>query len=128
MRQYLTFSVVLSLLLLLPALLDYPQKSSLVHDHFLYLVIFFFLQSMPVSWLLQQSENTDSGGPIYIIASIGFRMITGLLALVVFYYFNMETFTLLAIDFVALYLVYLIFELTLVLANLRRNSGHNSLS
>ncbi len=122
MRRYLLFTILLSVSLL--ACFYVVQKFLLIelfHDFFPILITFFFLQSIVISWILRQGEKNKSSFPIYVIASIGFRMITGLFLLVVFFVLEVEKIRLLAIQFVIVYLVYLVFELMVVLSNLRRN-------
>ncbi len=58
---------------------------------------------------------------MFAIASIGFRMLTGLFLLLVFYFLKVEDIVQLSYQFLGVYLVYFVFELIVVLANLRRN-------
>lgn len=93
----------------------------ILHPQFGALVIIFFLQSIVVAWLMHEAQKEPTQFPIYILGAIGFRMITSLMVLVVFYVLKIEDLTAFMIQFSILYLVYLIFELIVVLANLRRN-------
>lgn len=113
-------SVVSGILAIAYGIVDilYPE---LLHSKFLVLIIFFFIQSIPIAWLLRQGEKDPSNFVMYALGSIGLRMITGLFLLVFFYVLKVEDIVSLSIQFLVVYLVYLVFELTVVLANLRRN-------
>ena len=122
MKRYLLFTACLSLVLLIGFYLTNEVFQVQVFHHlFPWLIAFFFLQSIIISWILFQGEKNQSSFPIYVIASIGFRMITGLFLLVVFFVLEVSEIRLLAIQFVMVYLGYLVFELMVVLSNLRRN-------
>lgn len=71
--------------------------------------------------MLKQGEKTPTNFPMFAIASIGFRMITGLFLLLIFYFLKVDQIVYLSYQFLGVYLVYLVFELMVVLANLRRN-------
>jgi len=92
-----------------------------LHDKFPALIIFFFLQSLPIAWLLNQGEKTPADFPMFAIASIGFRMLSGLFLLLIFYFLEVPDIVQFSYQFLAVYLVYFVFELIVVLANLRRN-------
>jgi hypothetical protein len=79
------------------------------------------LQSFPIAWLLKQGEKNPSSFPMFAMASIGFRMITGLFMLLVFFFLDIEGIVQFSYQFMGVYLVYLVFELMVVLANLRPN-------
>ena len=113
--------MISAVLLLLYYALNDQLLASYLHAHFPTLVVFFFLQSFPVAWLLTQAVKTPESSPMFTIASIGFRMITGLFLLLIFYFLKVEDIVQFSIQFLAVYLVYFVFELTVVLANLRRN-------
>ncbi len=94
---------------------------SQLHGYFDILVIIFFAQSIPVAWLMQQAQKEAGQFPIYIIGAVGFRMISSLMVLTIFYVLKTPDLFSFMVQFSILYLVYLIFELIVVLANLRRN-------
>lgn len=87
--------------------------------HFPLLVFVFFGQSVPVAWLMQAGQKDPTQFPVFVIAAIGFRMITSLMLLLVFYALETEELVGLTIQFSVLYLVYMVFELIVVLSNLR---------
>ncbi|XOV92732.1 MAG: hypothetical protein ACFHWX_21320 [Bacteroidota bacterium] len=122
MKKYLIPSLLISTLLLVAF---YFLNSSLfngyLHPKFGLLVIIFFLQSIPVAWLMEAGQKDATQFPIYVIGAVGFRMITSLMILTIFYVLKTPEITDLMVQFSILYLVYLVFELIVVLANLRRN-------
>lgn len=89
------------------------------------LAIFFLVQSLPIGWMLSEGEKDRSRLPMYALGSISFRFVSGILFLVVFFIIEIENPTALVIQFMGVYLLYLAFELFVVLSNLRRNSGDN---
>ena len=122
MKRYLLISLAVSSVLLLAYyLLNDPLFSGALHYKLPTLIIFFFFQSFPVAWLLRQGEKDPSSFPMFAIGSIGFRMITALFFLLFFYFIKVEQIVQFSLQFTAVYLVYLVFELIVVLANLRRN-------
>ncbi|MEP1095021.1 MAG: hypothetical protein ABJG78_07910 [Cyclobacteriaceae bacterium] len=122
MKRYLIISAVVSaLLLLLYFSMNNLFFGGYLHDKFPTLIIFFFLQSFPIAWLLIQAEKNPANFPMFAIASIGFRLLTGLFLLLIFYFLKVEDIIPFSFQFLAVYLVYFVFELIVVLANLRRN-------
>jgi hypothetical protein len=121
-KKYLLYVTVFSTIWIVAYwVLDQSILAGKLHNGFPLLVFFFYLQSLPLVWILKLVEKNDTSSPILIMASIGFRLITGLFLLLILYALKVPDLNSLAIQFAGLYLVYLMFELTLVLANLRRN-------
>ncbi len=122
LRKYLIPSLIITSVLLL-AFYSFNESyfSGYLHDHFSVLVILFFIQSVPVAWLMEEGQKDVTQFPTYFIGAVGFRMITSLMLLVIFYVLDTPEFVRLTVQFSVLYLVYLVFELIVVLANLRRN-------
>jgi hypothetical protein len=85
------------------------------------MVGFFFIQSLGISWLLVLGEKDREKLPIYALGSVVLRFVSGILFLLVFFVVGLENPEALVIQFMGVYLLYLIFELTTVLSNLRRN-------
>ena len=71
--------------------------------------------------MLKRSEENPQQGPLLIIASIGFRMLTSLFLLPVLSFSQIDDLHTLTMQFLILYLVYMVFEMMVVLVNLRRN-------
>lgn len=121
MRKYLIIStIVTSACLAFYSLNDYLFGGAL-HKSLPLVIVFFFVQSVPISWMLHKSSTNPEKFSGLALASLGIRMITSLFLLLAIYGMGVEDFTNLAIQFVILYFVYLIFEITVVLSNLRRN-------
>jgi len=122
LKKYLVPSAVISAILLLAYYLaNESVLNGVLHAYFHLLVVIFFAQSIPVSWLMQMAQKEPSQFPIYVIGAVGFRMITSLMVLTIFYLLKTPDLFSFMVQFSILYLVYLIFELIVVLANLRRN-------
>ena len=99
--------------------------SSLIgfHEHYLSLIIFFCLQALLVIAIVEKGQRKKKEeSSIYILGAITARFISGLFIILIFYMMKVEDIIGLSIQFVILYLLYLIFELIIVLSNLRRNS------
>ncbi len=121
MKRHLISSLVVSVLLLLIFyLVDASLPYRYLHTKFPVLVGFFFLQSLPIAWMLQKGEKDKTNFPMYVIGSIGLRLITSLFLLLIFYTLKIPDIIKFSIQFAGVYLVYLIFELTVVVSNLRR--------
>ena len=95
------------------------------HPLFWLLVLFFFLQSFILGWILYVGERDRQRFPIYAHLVVSLRFVTGVLLLIVFMIMGVPNLYQLTLQFVAVYLSFMIFELTMVLSNLRRNSGRN---
>lgn len=122
MKKYLIMSTVLSgLLMVVYGMGKEGWVPLALHAQFPTLVFFFFLQSLFVSWLLYQGEKTHWKSPVYALGAITFRFLTALFFLLLLFSMKPDNMRPLMIQFVVLYLAYLIFELFAVLPNLRRN-------
>ncbi|MFT6866499.1 MAG: hypothetical protein ACJA08_001330 [Cyclobacteriaceae bacterium] len=122
MKKYLFITSGISVFLIL---LFYFGNSGLLdnylHRQFPVLIIFFFLQSLIISWLLNAGQKSNWDSPGYALGTVTFRLLTGMMFLIILYVLKVEDIRQLLIQFTCLYLVYLIFELFAVLSNLRRN-------
>lgn len=122
MKKYLIGSAVISAgLLVLFYFGGVLGQESFLHPKFPALVFFFFLQSIAVSWLFYLGEKAKWESPVYAMAAMTFRFLTGLVFLFILFVMKIENLKPLMVQFVGLYLAYLIFELFAVLPNLRRN-------
>lgn len=92
-----------------------------LHQLFPGLILFFYVQSFAVAWLFFEAEKADWKTPIYALGAITFRLLTAMFFLVILFVAKPDGLKLLLIQFISLYLVYLIFELFALLPNLRRN-------
>lgn len=122
MKKYLLISTGLSLFFLLVYYLGNSVIfSGYLHSHFPGVIIFFFLQSLIVAWLLNEGQKSNWESPIYALGTVSFRLLTGLFFLLILFTMEIQNIKELMVQFIALYLVYLMFELFTVLSNLRRN-------
>lgn len=121
MKRYFVVTSLVSLLLFIGYFLVGVWLPGVLHPKLPLLIGFFFLQSFPISWMLMQGEKDPSSFVIYAIGSIGFRLITALFLLLLFFFLKVDEIVVFAIQFSVVYLVYLVFELIVVLSNLRRN-------
>jgi len=85
------------------------------------MIVFYFLQSIIVAVLLSKGIKNFEKFPVYALGTIVFRLLTAIIFLTVFFIIRIENAALFAIQFIGIYLLFLVFELTVVLANLRRN-------
>ncbi|MEQ8469979.1 MAG: hypothetical protein RIC35_02270 [Marinoscillum sp.] len=122
MKKYMLLTAGLSLVMLL-AFYFFNETifNNWLHPRFPALVLFFFLQSLMVIWFFYMGEKDGWKTPIYTLAAITFRLLTGLFFLIILIIMKLPEIWNLMIQFIALYLGYLIFELFAVLPNLRRN-------
>ena len=120
MIKYMIAPSILTMVLGVLYFIDLNLPWSL-HPYFIYLVVFFFLQSLVISWILSVGNKDAENSSLYTLGSVVFRLLSGLFFLLSFMILKTEDLKGLAIQFVVLYLLYLIFELTQVLSNLRQN-------
>ena len=92
------------------------------HRFYPYLIVFFFIQAIVVIKIVEKGSRKKEESSMYILGAISARFISGLFAILIFYAMKVEDLIGLSIQFVVLYLLYLVFELTVLLSNLRRNS------
>lgn len=122
MKQYLFGSISIALVLLGAYYLANDQVfNSILHDQFPALILFFFLQSLVVAWLIDLAEKTNWESPIYALGTITFRFLTSLFFIAVLFVSKLADMKTLMAQFLVVYLIYLVFELYTVLSNLRRN-------
>lgn len=92
-----------------------------LHPLFPSMVGFSFLQSLIILQIIKLGQKTNWESPLYALGTVSVRLLTSLFFLVLIGLKQVEDMKALAVQFIALYLVYLVFELNAVLANLRRN-------
>lgn len=124
MKKYLLTSVGISIVLWLVYFLDGLGLLEL-HNHFPYMVLFFFFQSLLISWLLSMAEKDIPRLPLYAIGAVSLRFLTGIFYMLILILLKVEELRPLIIQFVVVYLLFMVFELSIVLANLRPNSQGN---
>ena len=124
MKKYLRVSIGISFVLLLVYFLNGLGLMEL-HGHFPYMVLFFFLQSLLISWLLSLAEKDRPRLPLYAIGAVSLRLLTAIFYMLISILLKVEDLRPLIIQFMVVYLLYMVFELSIVLANLRPNSQGN---
>lgn len=85
------------------------------------MLLFFSLQSVVVAVILWLAEKKQDQYGIIGLGIVVLRLITSIIYLIVMYVKGTDNAMQFAVQFMVLYLSYLVFELTVVLANLRRN-------
>lgn len=124
MKKYLpVFAGVSIVLLILYYTLNDLAFNNYLHDLFPLLVIFFFGQSLVIYLLLKRGSKDESKFGIYALGSIVFRLITAIFLLIVLFLLKVANPVPLAVQFMGVYLLFLAFELIMVISNLRRISG-----
>ena len=122
MKSYFAGVISITLILLLPFfLVDTSLFGFNFHQSFPALVVFFFLQSLVVAWLIHLAEKSNWESPLYALGMITFRFLTSLFFIAVLFILKLEDLKLLMAQFLGVYLIYLAFEIITVLSNLRRN-------
>jgi hypothetical membrane protein len=122
MKRYILSSMAISMILLLLFNLGNESIfSGTLHDLFPSLVLFSFLQSLIILQIISLGQRTNWKSPTYALGTITVRLITSLIFLVVLGLKGVTDIKSLGIQFIAIYLIYLTFELNAVLANLRQN-------
>ncbi|MEL7146266.1 MAG: hypothetical protein AAFO69_07855 [Bacteroidota bacterium] len=101
------------------------ELTSKIHDAYLQVMVFFYLQSIFIAYLHYLGIKDTQKLAIYFLGGTVFRLLTILLMLAVIYIANVPDRVLLTINSAVIYLLYLAFEITLLLVNLRPNSEEN---
>tara|TARA_B100001057_G_scaffold350883_1_gene352392 strand:- start:530 stop:889 length:360 start_codon:yes stop_codon:yes gene_type:complete len=92
-----------------------------VHRHFPLIIVFFFIQSLVISWIFMRAKKKTETSIFYFLGATVFRLLTLIFLLGFFMVIKGQNFELLLFEIIGLYLVYLVFELRYVLINLQRN-------
>ena len=122
MKNYLSGSMLISSLLLAAYYLaNEAVLGSMLHAQFPGLILFFFLQSLVIAWLIHLAEKSNWESPLYALGTITFRFLTALFFIAILFVLKLNDMKMLMAQFLAVYLIYLVFELYTVLSNLRRN-------
>lgn len=124
MRKYLPVFAIISIALILAHyLLNDLLFNNYLHRLFPWLVCFFFLQSVVIFWLLKKGNKDKTKFGIYALGSIVFRLVSTVCVLIILFLVKVENPVPLAIQLMGVYLLFLAFELIMVIRNLRRISG-----
>ena len=96
-----------------------------IHQSYPWIMVFFYLQSIFIAYLHQLGTRDPQKLAIYFLGGTVFRLLTILLMLAVIFIAKVPDHVLLTINSAVIYLLYLVFEITLLLVNLRPNSEEN---
>lgn len=122
MKKYIVSSLAISAVLVILFYIGNDVLfQGLLHAYFPGLVAFFLVQSILVSWLLSRGEQDRESFALYALGSVVIRFVSAVLFLLLFFIGDATDLVALTVQFMGLYLVYFVFELITVLANLRRN-------
>lgn len=93
-----------------------------IDTSFYSILAFFCLQSVGIHAFYQAGQKTlELGVPMLVMATMGIRVITALMALVIFSLVGIDDLVNFVITFFGVYLFYFVFEIITVLSNLRSN-------
>ncbi len=120
-------SVILSVILigLTLGLQQIPGSEGFLHSGILAIVIFSGFLGMLISFMVGWGlENLDAGNrPNLFIAITGIRMIISLIFVLIVLYNGLDNQMVWVVNFFAVYLVYLVFEIKVIMSNLRAISN-----
>jgi hypothetical protein len=98
-----------------------------LHTSIYYLIGFYALQSLLLAWAESKFvKGNRQNFVLFVIGSISFRLFTSLVVAIAFLLAVGEQNTLFIISFFALYLLFLGFELFMLMTNLRSNFENSS--
>jgi hydrogenase-4 membrane subunit HyfE len=120
MKRYLIsigiLTVILTAISVLKAYLPFT-----IHPTYNSMLVFYTIQSVVVAVILYFAEGKKENYGLFALGIVVLRLITALIFLMIMYVRGTEDTMVFAVQFMLLYLSYLVFELTVVLSNLRRN-------
>ncbi|MEL6560328.1 MAG: hypothetical protein AAFQ94_19215 [Bacteroidota bacterium] len=101
------------------------SETDYIHDAFTWMMLFFLIQSLFIAYLHFLGQKDPQKLPLYFFGALVFRMLTMILMLGVIYIGKVPDHILFTINSGIIYLLYLTFEIILLLVNLRPNSEEN---
>lgn len=120
MKDYIVSIGILTLILLLISIFRTVMPFEL-HETYNAMLIFYTVQSVIIAGILYLAESKPENFGLIALGIVVLRLITALIFLMFMYVQGTQDAMLFAIQFMLIYLSYLVFELTVVLAKLRRN-------
>lgn len=93
-----------------------------LHPYALALLIIIAFQNLITTSLIDSKIHEIQTFPIFVIASFVFRLIMVFVLLTLAWVFEVSDYNSFAINLLTLYLIYLTFELIILLSSLRQNS------
>jgi hypothetical protein len=93
-----------------------------IHPSMPWIIAFYWVQSSIIHALVNFAKNTlETDFSIILIGGFTLRLITALMVVIIVVFVGMENHEMYIINFFAVYLFYLVFEIVTVLSNLRTN-------
>lgn len=94
----------------------------LLHPYLLWILVFFWIVSLGMHVLSHVAHDAlDMDMTLILLAGVTGRLLIAIIAMVTVALFGVENKSLFIINFAAVYLFYLVFEISSVLSNLRSN-------
>ena len=98
-----------------------------LHPGLIWIVFGFWLLYLAIHFLMNfLKKYLDTPYHMVLLAGTSLRMIIALFSLIVFYVLKVENLVLFTINFSGVYLLFLVFEISTTLSNLRPNSSEES--
>lgn len=96
------------------------------HPLLIWMILGFWVVNLALHYLLNLLKSQlEVADHMIFLAGTTFRLLIGLFCILIFYVLKVESLKLFAVNFVIVYLLYLGFEITTLLRNLRRNSSQD---
>lgn len=93
-----------------------------IHTTMPWIIVFYCLQSIAIHALVIFSKNTlQADFSIILIGGFTLRLVTALMVVVIVVFTGIGNHEMYILNFFAVYLLYLVFEIVMVLSNLRSN-------
>lgn len=127
MNSYLKILIFSVAVYLIVVAIKLTALATYLHTSVYYLIGFYTLQSLLLAWAESKFvKGNRQSFVLFVIGSISFRLFTSLVVAVAFLLAVGEQNTLFIISFFALYLLFLGFELFMLMTNLRSNFENSS--
>lgn len=126
MKELSRISVFTGILILISYCLLDLFEFSFIHASIYHIIgfLWFLYTSIHISyWLAAKNPNIDTA--TLPLVGLGLRFIVSLFTLMVWLMRHPENSELFVLNFMAIYLIYVVFEITALLSNLRRNSSQD---
>ena len=116
---HLAFTLLLGLLVYILKLSDFKEY---LHSALWGTLVFYFVQGLIINLSIDWAKkNSTDKLHLFLLGSVAFRLLTSIFACIFVLLIGIEEVQLFIINFFAVYLVYLVFEMTSLVANLRPN-------
>jgi len=127
MKNYFKICLFGGVIYLAGRALSLTSFEQYLHPFVSYMVAFYVVQSLLIAWVESiLVKGSHQNFVFFVIGSISFRLVTSLIAAMFFLLAVGSQNTLFIINFFALYLLFLGFELFMLMTNLRSNFENSS--